>query len=242
MPTATWFAPTLKRAARAMRSSIGSRLASPPGSPGRPAARIELTEAHAYWALYQRRADAIWPLFGRHKLNFSHRGSPDISVIMAVRDDCADTMVSLASLRSQYRGDIDLILIDSDLAPRGEDIETYVTGATVLRFGTVLNDTAAREAGLICATAPAVLLLAAGVDLAPGAIDNALARLAGDADDRCGWRTADPAARRPAGSGWHHLAGRADPVLRAGCIAIGGGGELRSRHRLLLDVVPAGAA
>ena len=83
-----------------------------------------------------------------------------VSVVLAPGDHLGEAMVSLASLRSQYRGEIELILIESDPGSRGEDIESYVTGATILRFGTVLSDAAAREAGVICATAEAVLFLA----------------------------------------------------------------------------------
>jgi O-antigen biosynthesis protein len=147
--------------------------------PGRSQVEIRVTEPQAT-ALYRQRANTIWPLYGRHNLDFTYTGTPAFSVIMAVRNRFADTMISLASLRAQYRGHIELILIDSDRALPGVDIETHVIGATILRFGTVLNDAAAREAGLICATAGTVLLLGDGVDLAPGAIDAALARLNSD--------------------------------------------------------------
>jgi glycosyltransferase involved in cell wall biosynthesis len=151
----------------------------PAGHPGRPPLVTSVTEPGAV-ALYEQRANTIWPLLGRRKLDFTPGGVPSISVIMAVRSNFAATMVSLASLRAQYHGDIDLILIQSDPGPPGVDIETHVTGATILRFGTVLNDNAARDAGLICAVADTILLLGDGVDLAPGAIDVALARLTSD--------------------------------------------------------------
>lgn len=154
-------------------------LGQPAGLPGRAPPVIEVTEAHAV-TLYRQRANTVWPLFGRHRLDFTGGGIPAISVIMAIRNHFAETMTSLASARAHFRGDIDLILIDSEPAEAGVDIETHVAGATILRFGTMLNDSAAREAGLICATAEVVLFLADGVDLAPGAIDNALARLLGD--------------------------------------------------------------
>jgi glycosyltransferase involved in cell wall biosynthesis len=147
--------------------------------PGRPQVEVRVTEPQAV-ALYRQRANTIWPLYGRHKLDFARRGTPAVSVIMAVRRQFAETMISLSSLRAQYRGEIELILIDSDPALPGVDIETHVAGATILRFGTLLNDAAARDAGLICANADVVLLLGDGVDLAPGAIDAALTRLTSD--------------------------------------------------------------
>lgn len=149
------------------------------GLPGRPPFGIGGGEPRAI-AVYRQRANTIWPLFGRHKLNFTHGGTPSLSVIMAVRHRFAETMTSLASLRAQYHDEMDLILIASGPPLPGVDIDTHVTGATILRFGTVLHDAAARDAGLICAVADAVLLLGDGIDLAPGAIDAALARLNSD--------------------------------------------------------------
>jgi glycosyltransferase involved in cell wall biosynthesis len=154
-------------------------IGQPAGRAGRAPLVINVTEAHA-GALYQRRAYTIWPLYGRHKLDFTCPGAPAISVILAMRNHFAETMTSLASAKAHFRGDLELILIDSEPPLPGVDIETHVAGATILRFGTVLNDSAAREAGLICASADVVLLLADGVDLAPGAIGNALARLTSD--------------------------------------------------------------
>jgi hypothetical protein len=157
------------------------------GLPGRPPARIEVNEAQAI-EVFRRRANTIMPLFARHQLDFSHNGHPAISVIMTIGRDPAETMVSLGSLRAHYHGATELILVSCDPAapgsvssgavPGSSDIETLVMGATVLRFGAEPGDTAAREAGFICATAAAVLFLADGVELAPGAIDTSLARLA----------------------------------------------------------------
>jgi hypothetical protein len=154
-------------------------IGQPSGLVGRAPPVITITEAHAV-ALYQQRANIVWPLFGRHKLDFTRDGTPAVSVIMTPRHQFAETMMSLASVKAHFHGEIELILIDSGSMSPGVDIETHVTGATILRFGTMLNDSASREAGLICATAEMVLLLADGVALAPGAIDSALARLAND--------------------------------------------------------------
>jgi len=140
---------------------------------------IPLTQAHAL-TLYERRARTIWPLYGRYKLDFRCDGPPAVSVIIAVRNSLAETMISLAALRAQFSGAIELILVHADQSLAAQEIETYVTGATILPFGMSLNDASVREAGLICATAGVILLLADGIELAPGAVGNALARLAGD--------------------------------------------------------------
>ncbi|MSP00070.1 MAG: glycosyltransferase [Acetobacteraceae bacterium] len=149
------------------------------GLSGLPPEEITLTAAQAIM-LYQRKSAAIWPALVRYKLDFSHGGTPALSVVMAVRNHFAETLISLASLRAQFRGEIDLILIQSGPAIPGADIESHVTGATVLRFSTVLTDAAAREAGLVCASASMILFLGDGLELSPGALDAALARLAAD--------------------------------------------------------------
>jgi hypothetical protein len=151
----------------------------PSGRPGREPRTIDVTEAHAI-ELYQRRADTIWTLYSRHKLDFSHGESPALSVIMRADDHGAETMVCLASLRAHFHGEIELILIGSGTSEFTAEIESQVAGAKVLRFAAALDEKASREAGLICATAPYVLLLAEGLELAPGAIDAAMRRLASD--------------------------------------------------------------
>ncbi len=151
----------------------------PAGRPGRQPRKINVTEAHGI-ELYQRRAETIWTLYSRHKLDFSHGENPTVSVIMRGHDQGAETMVCLTSLRTHYSGEIELILIASGTCDSIADIESQVSSAKILRFTTALDEEASRQAGLICATAHYVLLLAEGIELAPGAIDAAIARLASD--------------------------------------------------------------
>ncbi len=165
------------------------------GLPARETVSAPLTPAMGA-EVFARRAEAIRPLFGRRKLDFRCRGTPAISAIVAVRDRFAATLLSLASLRAQYKDDIELLLIGSDDAFRAAELESQVSGAVMLRFSTDLTDAAVREAGVTCAGAEAVLLLGAGIELAPGSVDAALARLYGD--DRPG-RIADPLDCDPAG-------------------------------------------
>jgi glycosyltransferase involved in cell wall biosynthesis len=153
-------------------------IGQPAGLPGRAPPNVQIDEARAV-ELYRRRAATLAPLFGRRKLDFSLDGPPALSVIMAIRDDLAATMMSLASLRRHYHDAIELILLDFGTG-EAADIELQVTGAIILRFGGELDETAAREAGLICATADFVLLPGDGVDLAEGAIANALDRVKSD--------------------------------------------------------------
>ena len=153
-------------------------LGEPGGLAGHPPRPIAAGQAAA---LLQARAAAVWPLFTRRRPDFSLAGVPAVlTVVMAVRDDLAATLVSLASLRAQTPAPLDLILIATDPSGPGLDIEAYATGATILRFASPLPDSGAREAGLVCATAPLVLFLGDGIELAPGAIDAAMDRLTGD--------------------------------------------------------------
>jgi glycosyltransferase involved in cell wall biosynthesis len=156
-------------------------IGGPAGSPGRAPPGTQATEAQAV-ELFRRRAAAVWPLFGRHKLDFAFTGTPAVAVVMEVGNNIAETMATLASLHAQCGDRIEVILIASAPVSPDEDIETMVTGATIVRFGIPLSRAASRDAGVAAAAAPAILFLGDGLELAPGAIDAALARLNGDRD------------------------------------------------------------
>ena len=151
----------------------------PAGQSGLPPPDVRVLEPEAV-VLHQRRAATIWSTFGRRALDFTHDGNPALTAIVAMGGDIAQSLVSLSSLRACYLGGIDLILIDSDRAGSGEDFESHVRGATVLRFGIALNAAAVREAGVVCAVADTLLFLAAGMELSSGSIEAAVARLVSD--------------------------------------------------------------
>jgi O-antigen biosynthesis protein len=148
----------------------------PAGIPGRKAPEIAITEPVAA-ALLRQRAETIIQLFGRHPLDFGYAGTAAISAIMTISEDPAATLMSLISLRCHYHDAIELVLIGADQSTM---IEAHVTGAIMFPIGATVTASAARDAALICATADEVLLLGSGVELAPRAIDNALARLRSD--------------------------------------------------------------
>ena len=82
----------------------GLRTAPPPAE--------RFTEAQANTVLAWR-AQALLPLLARRKLDFAYDGEAALSVIMVVRDRLALTVQTLASLRANFAGPIELILIDS---------------------------------------------------------------------------------------------------------------------------------
>jgi GT2 family glycosyltransferase len=139
----------------------------------------KFTEGQAK-ALFRLRAQNLVPLFARHPLDFSYDGAPDVSVVMVVHDRFALTLQALGSLRGNFAGAIDLILVDSGSTDETLRIERCVRGATVLRFDSNIGFLRGSNAGLVGAGSDAVLFLNNDVELAPGAVAAALARLASD--------------------------------------------------------------
>jgi GT2 family glycosyltransferase len=107
-------------------------------------------------------------------------GAPAVSAIIVPRDGFELTMRALGSLRANFAGDIELVLIDRGSADETRDIERYVHGATYFRFDGDIGELPARNTALQFATADLVLFLSDTVDLAPGAIAAALRRLHDD--------------------------------------------------------------
>lgn len=63
--------------------------------------------------LFRSRARNLLPLLARQPLDFTSDGSPDLSVIMVVNNQFEFTMLSLASLRQTFPGQIELIVVDN---------------------------------------------------------------------------------------------------------------------------------
>jgi GT2 family glycosyltransferase len=145
------------------------------------AAEIEIAEPVAR-ALFARRAKSLRPLFSRRPLEFGLTGQPAVSVVMVMYNQFDLTLNALDSVRRNYNGPIELILVDSGSADESRFAERYVTGAKFVRFSHNVGFIEACNAAFAHVTAPAVLLLNNDVLLERGAIEAALARLAG-ADD-----------------------------------------------------------
>ena len=80
------------------------------GLPPIPPPEERVTEGQAK-TLFRRRAANLLPLFGRMPIDFTCTGEPAVSVIMVVHDRHALTLMALASLRSNFAGDLELVLV-----------------------------------------------------------------------------------------------------------------------------------
>jgi len=149
------------------------------GLPPIPTPEERVTEGQAK-TLFRRRAANLLPLFGRMPIDFTFTGKPAVTVIMVAHNRHALTLMALASLRSNFAGDVELILVDSGSTDELRHVERYVSGATLLRFDTNIGFLRGCNAAMQCASADAVLLLNNDVELAPGAVAAALARLHSD--------------------------------------------------------------
>lgn len=127
-------------------------------------------------ALLQRK------IVSRGGLEFAFDGVPELSVIMVLHDKYALSLQALASLRANYTGSIQLILVDSASSDETTRIEHIVRGAKVLRFRYNVGYLDGCNEALAHVRAPALLYLNNDLRLYPNALRNALARLysAGD--------------------------------------------------------------
>ncbi|GBR67135.1 glycosyltransferase [Gluconobacter kanchanaburiensis] len=140
----------------------------------------ELPEEHSR-ILFEREAEAILPSLVRHPLDFTVHGIPEVSVLMVVYDRIALTAQALASLRANYAGAIQLVLVDSGSHDQTRHIGRMVRGATILRYRHNIGYLQGCNLALEKAEAPFVLYLNNDVRLYPDAIVHALARLRSDA-------------------------------------------------------------
>jgi O-antigen biosynthesis protein len=131
-------------------------------------------------AMFVREAEALLPGLIRRPPAFHTSGVPEISVIVVAHDQLALTMMALASLRANYGGNIELLLVNSGSHDDSRHFETLVPGARVLNYRYNLGYLEGCNAALKLARAPAVLLLNNDLRLYPGAIAHMLRRLHAD--------------------------------------------------------------
>jgi O-antigen biosynthesis protein len=161
-----------------VRSSLRA-LALPGGGRPREAAAEPVSEEQAK-RLFRAKAEAAQLFHGRTPLRFEVAGLPDVSVIMVMHNDFALNLLALASLRANYTGPIEVIVIDRGSADETHHLSRYVSGAIVLQFDSNISLVRGRNAALDIATAETVLYLNNDVELAAGAIAAALSRLRSD--------------------------------------------------------------
>ncbi|MDR3505395.1 MAG: glycosyltransferase [Acidocella sp.] len=130
--------------------------------------------------LKKSRADLA--LFARQQLDFSFAGVPEVSVILVAHNRFELTMRALASLRQNFVGSIELIVVDNASTDDTRRIGSYVRGARLLRSEQNLGFLRAANLALAHVSAPALLYLNNDVELGFGAVAAALRRLqsAGD--------------------------------------------------------------
>ncbi|MBV9374563.1 MAG: glycosyltransferase [Alphaproteobacteria bacterium] len=138
-----------------------------------------VTESQAK-TLFRRRAASLLPVFGQRPLDFTCTGFPSLTVVMVVHDRFALTLQALASLRNNYAGGLELLLIDSGSTDETRCTENYVKGAKLLRPGMNIGFLHGSNLGMLYASAEAVLLLNNDLELGPGAVNSALCRLMSD--------------------------------------------------------------
>jgi glycosyltransferase involved in cell wall biosynthesis len=90
-------------------------------------------------------------------------------------------MATIASLRGNFAGNIELIIVDRGSTDETRAITDYLPGARLLRFDRDIGWAQAANAGSQFAAAQSVLFLAAEAQLGPGAIEHALSWLDSDA-------------------------------------------------------------
>lgn len=110
-------------------------------------------------------------------IDFHYDGDPEVSVLMVLYNQFELVMGAIASLRANSTRKMDLILVDSGSSDEIASIETYVTGARIIRPGENIGFLRGCNLALQHAKAPYTLYLNTDVLLAPNALDNAVRRL-----------------------------------------------------------------
>ena len=127
--------------------------------------------------LFRQKANVLLPLRGRHKIAFQRHEQAELSVLMVLHDQFPLTLMALASLRDNYPGPLELILVDSGSTDETRHIARYVSGANILRFEHNIGFLRGCNAGLQFTTTDFVLFLNNDVELAHDAVGAALRRL-----------------------------------------------------------------
>lgn len=144
------------------------------GPTGENAPEIEESQSRV---LFKREAEALLASTARSPLDFSVQGMPEVSVIMVVHNQIALTMQALLSLRANYRGSIQLILVDSGSSDETSQIDKLVHGADIIRSRANIGYLTGCNVALAYVKAPAILYLNNDLRLYPDALPHALERL-----------------------------------------------------------------
>ncbi|QNT78252.1 glycosyltransferase [Entomobacter blattae] len=127
--------------------------------------------------LFKSKASYLLPHAFRHIVDFSFRGRPDVSLIMVLNNQFNLTLQSLHSIRQNYNGNMEMILVDSGSQDETRHLEHYVKGATILKFNRNIGFLRSCNEALTYVHSAAILYINNDIFLYPHAIANALKRL-----------------------------------------------------------------
>ena len=161
-------------AAGRARDGLGHYLVARPAL--RPPPAPPVTEEQTR-ALFRHMCAVRLPLLLGGRIDFASDAPPELSVIIIAHNQFAMTLSTLASLRANYHGAMQVIVVDSGSRDGVASIERHVKGIEVLRFAGNIGFVRGCNAALARVRAPATLYLNNDVDLQFGAIASALARL-----------------------------------------------------------------
>ena len=142
-----------------------------------PPVQVQVLEEYPAREAFIRKARVDLALFARQRLDFSWSGTPEITVLMVAHNKFELTMRGLASLRRNFAGAVQLILVDNASTDDTRRIGQYVEGAVLLRNVQNMGFLRACNQALEHVAAPALLYLNNDVELGYGAVAAALRRL-----------------------------------------------------------------
>ncbi len=128
-------------------------------------------------ALFIAKARHNLAMLGRRRLDFTPQAACALSVIMVMYQKFELTMLALTSLRGNFAGDLQLILVDNGSTDATLQIGQYVTGAKIIRLEKNIGYLGACNLALEKTSAGLVLFLNNDVELGFGAVAAAIARI-----------------------------------------------------------------
>ncbi len=150
------------------------------GLPCAPEDQKPATVEAAARQLFIRKARDNLAIFARRKIDFGFVGACQLSVIMVACEKFELTMLALSSLRSNFAGAMQLILVDNGSCDATADIVQYVAGASIIRLDRNIGYLRACNLALRQVAAEVVLFVNNDVEFGFGAVDAAIARIHSD--------------------------------------------------------------
>ncbi|MBS1102097.1 glycosyltransferase [Gluconobacter sp. Dm-62] len=144
-------------------------------SQGAPIAEsiVEVSEKQCQ-SLDLQRAQTLIPSLIRAPLDFRPVAAPDVTVIIPVSNQFPETLSTLAALHANIDRSLQIILIDAGSTDETSQIERFVRGAHIVRPPYRTTRVEQIGLGLELARADVILLLPAGIQPFPGAVNIAL--------------------------------------------------------------------